>query len=243
MFKSKCFFFPTACLRIRIDCETTREFSTQGDVSGTTVNPQECQTVTQCPADTSNEPQVAVTTGFREEDARRGSYPSAQEVLNFIASKCFEVADPSNMEELNGYLRYLKEVREVLFREHHQGSLIITVECRSLQILDELWEDYCTGHLNEMAQKFLVTEDILREFDPICLISVRLKTTIDEEEYRACREYFLKSPGVWGRLYQLFVKYITKDVVIFQVTPLCLNLKLYIAMQCRTVRDSKFPQE
>ena len=193
MFKSK-YFFPTARLRIRIECETSREVSPQGDVSGTTVHPQECQAAIQPTADTSNEPQV--TTGFGEENVRRGSSPSAQDALNLIAYRFFETADPSNMEQLNGFLRYLKEVREVLFLGHHQGSLIMTVQCRSLQILDELWEDYCTGHLNEMAQKFLVTEDILREFDPICPISVRLKTTIDEEEYRACREYFLKSPGV-----------------------------------------------
>lgn len=199
MFKSKCFFFPTARLQIRIDCETTREFSTQEEVSGTTVNPQECQAAIQRPADTSNEPQIAVITGFGERNVRRGSCPSAQEVMNLIAFKCFETADPSNMEQLNGYLQYLKEVRDVLLLGHHQGSLIITVECRSLQILDELWEDYCTGHLNEIAQKFLITEDILRKFDPICPISVRLKTTIDEEEYRAGREYFLKSPGAKGR--------------------------------------------
>ena len=198
MFKSK-HFFPTARLRIRIECETSREVSTQGDVSGTTVHPQECQAAIKPTADTepqvANEPQVAVTTGFGEENVRRGSCPSAQEVLNLIAYRLFEKADPSNMEQLNGYLRYLKEVREVLFLGHHQGSLIITVQCRSLQILDKLWEDYCTGHLNEMAQTFLITEEILMELDPICPISVRLKTTIDEEEYRACREYFLKIPG------------------------------------------------
>ncbi|KAJ7388927.1 hypothetical protein OS493_034853, partial [Desmophyllum pertusum] len=42
-----------------------------------------------------------------------------------------------------------------------------------------------------MAQKFLVTEDLLKELG---LIEVKLMTTIPEEEYKACREYFLQYP-------------------------------------------------
>ena len=107
------------------------------------------------------------------------SVPSAQEVLNFIAFKYFQSVDPSKPEELNGYLQYLKEVRKVLFVDAQPGSLIITVKCSSLQILEELWKDYCTGHLNKVAQKFLVTEDLLKA---VGLVAVKLKTTIAEEE-------------------------------------------------------------
>ncbi|KAJ7388468.1 hypothetical protein OS493_037460, partial [Desmophyllum pertusum] len=99
------------------------------------------------------------------------------------------IVDPSKREERNDFLEYLKEVRQVLYVDAQTGSLIITVECSSLEILEGLWNDYCTGHLNEMAQKFLVTEDILKEFG---LIEVKLTTTILEEEYIACRGYFLQ---------------------------------------------------
>ncbi|KAJ7388941.1 hypothetical protein OS493_034872 [Desmophyllum pertusum] len=54
-------------------------------------------------------------------------------------------------------------VRKVLIVDTKSGSLIITVECSSLEILDGLWDDYCAGHLSEMAQKFLVTEDVMKE--------------------------------------------------------------------------------
>ncbi len=118
--------------------------------------------------------------------------PSAQGVLSFIALKAFQPVDPSKPEELNGFLEYMEKVRKVLIVDTQSGSLIITVECSSLEILDELWDDYCTGHLNEMAQKFLVTEDILQEFN---LTEVKLTTTIQEEEYRACREHFLQCSG------------------------------------------------
>ena len=121
-----------------------------------------------------------------------GGLPSAEGVLNFIALKYFQNVDPSKPEELNGYLKYLTEVRKVLFKDAQQGSLIITVECSSLEILEELWEDYCSGNLNEMAQKYLVTKDMLKEFGPI---EVKLATTIPEDEYTACRKYFLQSAG------------------------------------------------
>ena len=108
-----------------------------------------------------------------------------------VALAVFETIDPSNQEQLNDVLQYLTEFRKLLIVEAKPGSLTITGRCSSLQILDELWEDYCSGHLNKMAQKFLVTDEILKKFG---LKEAKLTTTILEEDYRACRQYFL----VWS---------------------------------------------
>ena len=116
-----------------------------------------------------------------------GKVPSADEILRWIAAKYLQVVNPSNPDELNGYLQYLKEMRKVLVFDAQPGSLIITVECNSLLILDELWEDYYTGYLNDMAQRYLVTEDVLKQFG---LTEVKLMTTISEVEYRKCRWEF-----------------------------------------------------
>ena len=118
--------------------------------------------------------------------------PSAQEVMNSIAHKCFRVVDPSNPEELNGFVRFLSDVRKVLVLDAQSGSLIVTVLCSSLKVLDALWYDYCTGHLNDMAQKYLVTKDVLKEFD---LTELKLTTTIQGEEYIAARKFFLQGSG------------------------------------------------
>ena len=115
-----------------------------------------------------------------------------QQVLNRIADMYIQIVNPSSREELSEFLIYMKEFKNVLVVDKDLGSLIITVECSSLQILHELWEDYCSGHLNEVAQKLLVTEDILKEFN---LLEVKLTTTILEEEFKACREYFLQFQG------------------------------------------------
>ena len=110
--------------------------------------------------------------------------PSSQEILQSIADKYLTKNNPST----NGFLDYLKEVRKVILLDVKTGSLIITAECSSLEILDELWKAHCTGTLNKMAQS-LVTEDVLKTFG---LTEVKLITTIVEEEYEACREVFLK---------------------------------------------------
>ena len=110
---------------------------------------------------------------------------STQEVLNRIADKCFERVDPSNPDELNGFLTYMEKVRKVLVLDVKIGSLIFKLECRSVKILDDLWQDYSTGRLNEVAQSYLVTNDLLEEFG---LSSFKLASNIREEDYRDCRQ-------------------------------------------------------
>ena len=112
--------------------------------------------------------------------------------MNSIAHKYFRVVDPSNPEELNGFVRFLSDVRKVLVLDAQSGSLIVTVLCSSLKVLDALWYDYCTGHLNDMAQKYLVTKDVLKEFD---LTELKLTTTIQGEEYIAARKFFQQGSG------------------------------------------------
>ena len=115
-----------------------------------------------------------------------------QQVLIRIANNYLRTVNPSTVEEHLQFRSYLRDMRGLLIVDVQLGSLITTVECRSLQILEGLWEDYSTGHLNDMAQKYLVTEEILRECG---LLEVKLTTTILEDDYRACREYFLHFPG------------------------------------------------
>ena len=142
--------------------------------------------------DASLQQQVSIPASFGGESVPNTNLPPTQGVLNLIMLKYLQTVNPSTEEEFNGFLRYMRDVRQVAVVDTESGSLIITVECSSLEILEGLWEDYRTGHLNDMAQKYLVTEDILKEFG---LIEVRLMTTILEDEYRACQEYFLQKPG------------------------------------------------
>ncbi|XP_073237499.1 uncharacterized protein [Porites lutea] len=70
------------------------------------------------------------------------------------------------------------------------GSLIITVQCLTLKSLESLWNDYCSGYLNDIVERFLVTDEIKRKLG---MDNVRLKTTIEEEKYLICKKAFLEN--------------------------------------------------
>lgn len=116
--------------------------------------------------------------------------------MNYIARKYFQEVDVKNPEELNRFLIYMEEVRKVTVADIKTGSLIFTLECGSVQILDDLWEDYRTGHLNEVAQLYLVTDDILEELG---LSSLKLTSNMKEEDYKACRQRLATVEGGYGK--------------------------------------------
>ena len=76
---------------------------------------------------------------------------------------------------------YLGNTLNAFIEDIELGSLFITVRCRSLQILGELWEDYVSGHLNQVVQETLVTNEVLENLG---LDDVKLKVFISEKEYR-----------------------------------------------------------
>ena len=89
-------------------------------------------------------------------------------------------------------LEYLKTKLGVVVQGFRQGSLIITVSCSSLEVLEALWEDYRRGHLNEVVQDSLVTAEVLKELN---LSEVKLKTIISEDEYRLYKDIFIHKSG------------------------------------------------
>ncbi len=114
--------------------------------------------------------------------------PTKDEVLRLIASNYLRTTPPGCKDDHDYFLRYMKEM-ELIFAGVSIGSLLLTVKCGSLQILEGLWEDYSSGHLGEVVQRCFATEEILRE---LSLAELKLKTTILEEEYKACKSYFEK---------------------------------------------------
>ena len=113
-------------------------------------------------------------------------------IVNLIACKGFREIGKSNPGNLNGFLQYMEKARKVLAVDINIGSFTIKVECQSLKSLDELWNDFNTGQLNSMAQNYLVTEDLLKQFG---LISLNLTLDINGFEYRDCGHHFLAING------------------------------------------------
>ena len=181
-----------------IDCETT---------DSNTKSSQEPQTVPDRVAaipfgvcsSRSQGPQAEVdTNNLPIEGARKGRIPLTEDMSNVIASNCrLQHVGSSEVEETEGvYQKYLKNVRRI-DSQTQSFRFTITFECVTLQFLEELWFDYLKGHLNEMVRTLLVTEGILKDFG---LVTVKLSTTIMDEEFRACRDYFLNRTGMFSHV-------------------------------------------
>ena len=142
-----------------------------------------CQEVQQGIASTTSAASVSV------------SYPQTvdlqtlkEELFISIVRNYLQTTPPCSGEEHNKFKEYVKEMR-LIITGTSVGSLVITVKCESLIILEELWTDYSSGHLGEVVQNCFVTEKILKELN---LAELRLKTTMDIEEYNACKMFFEK---------------------------------------------------
>ena len=81
-------------------------------------------------------------------------------------------------ESVDSFFQYLWHKLHLLVRNNEVGSWHITVECSSLQVLEGLWEDYLSGHLNSIAQEILITPQVLEKLG---LTELRLKTFISEK--------------------------------------------------------------
>ena len=178
-----------ALLELKIDCEAISGPGLQQEAIVIKGQPQESQGVIKegsVASVTLSQSQVSNTTASQSGNVGNGVISSSQEILNLIALKYLDNLNPSTPEDFNDFILYMEKVRKVLLVDCKPGSLIITVECGSLKILEELWQDYCTGNLGRVVQKFLVTEDTLKELG---LSEIKLITTIDEKDYKDCQKY------------------------------------------------------
>lgn len=107
-----------------------------------------------------------------------------------------------SFEELPDYFKHVTLAQDSGAIVERDNSLRITVECHDLESLERLWSDYCSGHLNSIAEKCLLTDDIKRRFH---VESVNLETIVLEDDYLACKEYLLKKTRKLAIIYSFKV--------------------------------------
>ena len=100
----------------------------------------------------------------------------------------FQYRTISTSEGVSGLIEYIKKTHNLALESVGLGSLEITFRCTYLESLESLWSDYQSGHLNDIAERYLVTDDIKKKLN---LESIRLQTTIEEENYRICKRWIL----------------------------------------------------
>ena len=100
----------------------------------------------------------------------------------------------SSVDRLTKYIEKTFEANVMMVQS---GSLIITVQCPTLESLESLWNGYSSGYLNDIVERFLVTDELKRKLG---MDNVRLKTTIEEENYLICKKAFVENSGELGSL-------------------------------------------
>ena len=96
------------------------------------------------------------------------------------------------LERVGAFFQHLEDHYNLSLVTIGKGSLEIIVHCPTLESLEHLWSDYLSGHLSEVAKRYLVTDEIKRKLD---LDTVRLKITIAKENYLMCRKALVEMSG------------------------------------------------
>ena len=104
----------------------------------------------------------------------------------------------STEEGVSGLIEHIKKTYNLALESVGQGSLKITFRCPSLESLERLWTDFQLGHLNSIAERYLVTEDMKKKLN---LENVKLKTTIEEQNYRICKKILTENLFKSGKLF------------------------------------------
>ena len=85
--------------------------------------------------------------------------------------------------------------------DKREGSLILTIHCRTLEILERLWEDYCSGHLDTVVEECFHTDETTKTKEEMGeqrednADTVGLETTILKEEYLRSKEFLTELSG------------------------------------------------
>ena len=122
------------------------------------------------------------------------------QVLMFEASVFLKSRSHSGVKKtsLGDFFEFLEKAYNVILVALNKGSLIISLNCKTLKGLDQLWRDYLSGHLNKVAERYLVTDKMKMKLN---LRKINLKTTIEEQNYLNCRKVLLESSGEYQCLF------------------------------------------
>ena len=93
---------------------------------------------------------------------------------------------------IEAFALHLFNVYESTLVTVDDGSVIIIVECPTLETLEHLWNDYLSGELDKVAERSFVTDELKKELNQE---TTCLKIFIKEENYLNCRKAFREPPS------------------------------------------------
>ncbi|XP_067057672.1 uncharacterized protein [Acropora muricata] len=129
------------------------------------------------------------TSGLRKEQQKAVYELLINHATEYMKSRNYTTV---KVPRVGAFLEYLELTYDVSCRTFNLGSLIISLDCKTLKGLDKLWNDYLSGHLTKVAKNHLVTDEMMKS---LRLKTINLKTSIDKENYVNCRKIFPESSG------------------------------------------------
>ena len=122
------------------------------------------------------------------------------EIVNkYMAQKVDEVMrkgkfDLSSFEGLEDFYLHLRGHLSLVDIRFQKSSIKITVKCRTLEILERLWDEHCSGRLNAEAERCLITENVKEELG---METIKFATIVLEEDYLACKFSLMETAGAF----------------------------------------------
>jgi len=121
-----------------------------------------------------------------------------EKVNRYMEEKIDEVKsqrmfDLSTTMGIRHFCTYLVGELHLMNVNFQKSSIKVIVKCGTMEILEGLWCDYCSGHLNVVAEECLITEEVKEELG---MDTIKLNTTILEEDYVACKLSLIEIPGI-----------------------------------------------
>ena len=132
---------------------------------------------------------VISTQGLNEEQQKTVNEILDLQTQAYVKSHNFSTAE---LERVGALIEHIKKVYEVALVSVNVGSLEIILHCPTLESLEHLWSDYLCGYLDEVAEWYLVTDEMRRKLN---LKTVKLKTIIENENYLMCRKALMEMSG------------------------------------------------
>ena len=131
---------------------------------------------------------------IRAKNLEKEKEEAMEEILTQIVQLYEKFHDQSGenlVQGLKSFTDHIIDAYGVLLVTVCKGSIIIILNCPTLEKLEHLWSDYLSGHLDKVAERYLVTDEIKKKLnlDTICL-----KTTIAEENYLNCKKALVELP-------------------------------------------------
>ena len=111
----------------------------------------------------------------------------------------FIVHSRDGVEGFKSLIGDLVDTYGVCVIDVHNGSIVIILECPTLESLEHLWSDYRSGHLDKVAERYLVTDKIKKKLN---LETICIETTIDEENYLNCKKALMELPSTCSGEYK-----------------------------------------